>query len=91
MGHPVWPCKTGSYTVLINTQVRCGGQFNAVLCDNGTVYTWGKGDHHRLGHGSEEHSPHPRVVEALLGKKVTDLAVGICHSAVCTGWQFNRL
>ena len=67
-----------------NEQVRCGGQFNAVLCDNGTVYTWGKGDHHRLGHGSEEHSPHPRVVEALLGKRVTDVAVGICHSAVCT-------
>ena len=57
-----------------------------MLCDNGTVYTWGKGGHHRLGHGgaSEEHSPHPRAVEALLGKRVSDIAVGICHAAART-------
>ena len=67
--------------------MRCGGQFSAVLCDNGTLYTWGKGDHHRLGHGAgagEEHARHPRAVEALLGRRVTDVAVGICHAVVCT-------
>ena len=35
--------------------VECGGQFSAVVCRNGAVYTWGKGDHCRLGHDTEEH------------------------------------
>ena len=34
--------------------------------------------------GTEEHARHPRAVEALLGKRVTDVAVGICHAVVCT-------
>ncbi len=68
-------------------KVRCGGQFSVAVCANGAVYTWGKGDHHRLGHGaasSDEHVRYPRVIEHLLGRRVTDVAVGISHAIALT-------
>ena len=36
-------------------QVYCGAQSSFALTKSGAVYSWGKGDLHRLGHGSEEH------------------------------------
>ena len=44
-----------------------GAQFTAALTDSGAVYTWGKGDTFRLGHGTEEHARYPLRVEALAG------------------------
>ena len=44
-----------------------GAQFTAALTDSGAVYTWGKGDTFRLGHGTEEHARYPLKVEALAG------------------------
>ncbi|XP_048506982.1 E3 ubiquitin-protein ligase HERC2 isoform X2 [Athalia rosae] len=60
-------------------KVFCGGQFSAALTAYGEVYTWGKGDAYRLGHGNEEHVRFPKLVEGLKGKKVKDLAVGNVH------------
>ena len=36
----------------------------------------GKGDYHRLGHGSDEHVRRPKKVAALQGKKVICIATG---------------
>ncbi|XP_014679819.1 PREDICTED: E3 ubiquitin-protein ligase HERC2-like [Priapulus caudatus] len=57
----------------------CGPQFSIALSITGEIYTWGKGDNHRLGHGSEEHVRYPHVVEALSGKKVVYVSVGSMH------------
>ena len=46
------------------------------LSASGVVYTWGKGDYHRLGHGTDEHVRIPMKVAALNGKKVIGIAVG---------------
>lgn len=35
---------------------------------SGQVYTWGKGDDYRLGHGNTESIKIPKLVEALNGK-----------------------
>lgn len=35
--------------------MECGSQFSVALTRSGAVYTWGKGDYHRLGHGTEDH------------------------------------
>ncbi|XP_042876756.1 E3 ubiquitin-protein ligase HERC2-like isoform X6 [Penaeus japonicus] len=65
-------------------RVFCGAQFSLALSKNGSLFTWGKGDNHRLGHNSEEHIRYPRQVKALAGKKVREVAVGCMHSVVLT-------
>lgn len=49
-------------------RVFCGAQFSVALTVDGEVYTWGKGDHYRLGHGSEEHLRYPKKMNGLKGE-----------------------
>ena len=42
----------------------------------GELYTWGKGRYGRLGHGDSEDQTKPKLVEALLGCRVIDVACG---------------
>jgi E3 ubiquitin-protein ligase HERC2 len=51
------------------TKVFCGAQFSLALTKSGALYSWGKGDGYRLGHGSEEHVRFPKLIQGLLGKK----------------------
>ena len=44
----------------------------------------GKGDYHRLGHGTDDHVRRPRRVSALQGKKIVDVACGSLHCVACT-------
>jgi len=44
----------------------------------------GKGDYHRLGHGSDDHVRRPKKVAALQGKKVVCIATGSLHCVACT-------
>ncbi|XP_071496413.1 E3 ubiquitin-protein ligase HERC2-like [Diadema antillarum] len=62
----------------------CGNHFSLALTKNGAIYTWGKGEGHRLGHGSEEHQRFPKMIEALRGKKVTDTVAAGCHTIAIT-------
>ena len=66
-------------------QIHCGEEFCLVVCDNGTVYTWGKSDNYRLGYSiPENHISYPKNVEALLGRRVIKAWVGHSHSIVLT-------
>ncbi|XP_017695564.1 PREDICTED: E3 ubiquitin-protein ligase HERC2-like, partial [Lepidothrix coronata] len=65
-------------------KVRCGSQFSIALTKDGQVYTWGKGDSQRLGHGTEEHVRYPKLLEGLKGKKVIDVAAGSTHCLALT-------
>lgn len=69
-------------------KVCCGSQFSVALTKDGQVYTWGKGDNQRLGHGTDEHVRYPKLLDCLQGgstahnvasssskKKKTDLFV----------------
>ena len=60
-------------------QIECGAQFSLALSRSGLVWTWGKGDYFRLGHGSDQHVRKPTVVECLRGKKIVHVAVGALH------------
>ncbi|KAG8235158.1 hypothetical protein J437_LFUL015198, partial [Ladona fulva] len=78
------------------TRIYCGAQFSVAITKSGAVYTWGKGDSHRLGHGpSEDHVRYPKLVEGLLGKNVKSVAVGSAHVLALTedgevyGWGRN--
>jgi E3 ubiquitin-protein ligase HERC2 len=65
-------------------KIFCGGQFAMALCRNGALYSWGQGDHFRLGHGTEEHARLPKFVEALLGKKIVHVAPGLSNVMIVT-------
>jgi len=65
-------------------KVRCGSQFSIALTKDGQVYSWGKGDSQRLGHGTEEHVRYPKLLEGLQGKKVIDVAAGSTHCLALT-------
>ena len=78
------PMKVESLAGLGAVKVECGSQFSVCLTRAGYVFTWGKGDYHRLGHGSDDHVRRPRKVAALQGRKVISIATGSLHCVACT-------
>ncbi len=65
-------------------EVACGAQFSVALTRAGQVWTWGKGDYFRLGHGSDAHVRKPQLVELLKTKKIVHIAVGALHCLAVT-------
>ena len=65
-------------------QIECGAQFSLALSKTGAVWTWGKGDYFRLGHGADQHVRKPTIVESLRGKKIIHVAVGALHCLAVT-------
>nr|CAB3252595.1 ZF(ZZ)-8 zinc finger protein [Phallusia mammillata] len=65
-------------------RIECGAQFSLALSKSGLVWTWGKGDYYRLGHGSDQHVRRPQVVETLRNMKIVDVAVGALHCLAVT-------
>ncbi|XP_033150467.1 LOW QUALITY PROTEIN: probable E3 ubiquitin-protein ligase HERC2 [Drosophila busckii] len=78
------PYKIESLAGLGVIKVECGSQFSVALTKSGAVYTWGKGDFHRLGHGSVDHVRRPKKVAALQGKKIISIATGSLHCVACS-------
>ncbi|VDD75186.1 unnamed protein product [Mesocestoides corti] len=59
--------------------IACGAQFSVALSCIGTVFTWGKADCYRLGHGDFTHVYIPAVVRALSSHRIVQVAVGALH------------
>ncbi|XP_058465564.1 probable E3 ubiquitin-protein ligase HERC2 [Malaya genurostris] len=78
------PMKIESLAGLGVVKVECGSQFSVALTRSGSVYTWGKGDYHRLGHGNTDHVRRPKKVAALQGKKIISIATGSLHCVACS-------
>lgn len=78
------PMKIESLAGLGVVKVECGSQFSVALTRSGSVYTWGKGDYHRLGHGTDDHVRRPRKIAALQGKKIISIATGSLHCVACS-------
>lgn len=76
--------KVDSLAGLGAVKVECGSQFSVALTRSGSVFTWGKGDYHRLGHGNDDHVRRPKKVAALQGKKIISIATGSLHCVACT-------
>lgn len=56
-------------------KVCCGSQFSVALTKDGQVYTWGKGDNQRLGHGTDEHVRYPKLLDSLQGQALTGVSL----------------
>lgn len=76
-------------------QIECGAQFSLALTKTGEIWTWGKGDYFRLGHGTDQHVRKPTPIQSLRGKKIIHVAVGALHCLAVTdsgqvfGWGDN--
>ena len=51
----------------------------AIILSKYDLYSRGKGDYFRLGHGTDAHVRKPQLVEGLKGKKIVHVAVGALH------------
>ena len=68
--------------------VEFDGQIYVKVCNIACAFFLhvfrGKGDYHRLGHGTDDHVRQPKRVTALQGKKVISVACGSLHCVACT-------
>jgi len=62
-------------------QIACGSGHTVVLTGEGEVYTWGRGDDGRLGHGDNGWKYVPRLTHSLTGQIVTHVTCGSYHTA----------
>lgn len=60
--------------------VDCGDDHVVALTEHGYMLTWGEGKDGRLGHGDELSRPQPRLLKALLHKRITQIACGGRHT-----------
>lgn len=56
--------------------IACGSTYSAAITASGDLYTWGRGNYGRLGHGGSEDHTVPNQVTALKGHRVIDMACG---------------
>ena len=66
-------------------QVACSDFHCAAITDSGSLFTWGRGQHGRLGHGVIEDEPAPRLVEGLVGSPVSIVSCGEYHTLAAFG------
>lgn len=64
--------------------VNSGGKHCLALTGEGEVYSWGEGEDGKLGHGNRHNCDRPKLIEALSGVGVVDIACGSAHSACIT-------
>lgn len=65
-------------------KVACGRLHTAILTSDGRVLTFGTGKFGQLGHGERSNEAAPKVVSALSGKRVVDIACGKEHTVAVT-------
>ena len=61
-----------------------GNNHTACITEDGSTYTWGLGMDGKLGHGNQNRYSSPQLVKELAGKKAKSVALGECHTLVCS-------
>ncbi|XP_038640071.1 RCC1 domain-containing protein 1 isoform X4 [Scyliorhinus canicula] len=61
-------------------KLALGTEHALLLSIDGTLHSWGSGRHGQLGHGGVEDEAEPRIVEALHGLAMAEVAAGSWHS-----------
>ena len=65
-------------------QIACGWYHTAAVSRNGDLFTWGRCDSGKLGHGDWNHRHSPTKVEIPGGETVIKVACGHQHTAAVT-------
>eukprot|EP00742_Colponemidia_sp_Colp-10_P007630 GILJ01008224.1.p1 GENE.GILJ01008224.1~~GILJ01008224.1.p1 ORF type:complete len:2318 (+),score=345.48 GILJ01008224.1:234-6956(+) len=61
-------------------QVSCNSTHTLAAMENGLVFSWGSGEHGKLGHGDVHNHFKPKLVEALGKRQAYCVAAGYDHS-----------
>jgi len=77
----VKPTLVQALEMIFLQQITCGWSHSVALTSKGEVFTWGNGDHGKLGHGSGKKVSTPHLVEKLIGQKVVRVASYNEHTA----------
>lgn len=77
----VKPTLVQSLDGVFISQITCGWSHSVALTNKGKVYTWGNGDHGKLGHGSGKKVAIPQMVEKLKDHRVVRVASYNEHTA----------
>ncbi|KYQ89671.1 putative protein serine/threonine kinase [Tieghemostelium lacteum] len=65
-------------------RLSCSTTRSAFVTRDGLLFTWGRGDHGRLGHGDTLMQSTPKQVMALHGHHIVDISSGGGHSMALT-------
>ncbi|XP_038640069.1 RCC1 domain-containing protein 1 isoform X2 [Scyliorhinus canicula] len=77
-------------------KLALGTEHALLLSIDGTLHSWGSGRHGQLGHGGVEDEAEPRIVEALHGLAMAEVAAGSWHSVSASAsgdlyvWGWNE-
>jgi alpha-tubulin suppressor-like RCC1 family protein len=85
------PKRVEALVGVIATMVSCGRNHTVVCTEDGHVYTFGEGFRGQLGHGDKENQSSPALVQALVGKHITQVQCGDCNTTALTssGYVFT--
>jgi len=61
--------------------VSCAEHHAAAVSETGVLFTWGRGQNGRLGHGGSNNELFPKVVESLGGHHVVQVSCGDFHTS----------
>lgn len=61
-------------------ELKSGKEHNIILTEQGSLYSFGKGNFGSLGLGGTIFSPGPRLIGKLSNKKIVSIACGMFHS-----------
>lgn len=64
--------------------IACGARHVVLLTKQGQVFSWGEESGGRLGHGVEDDVSHPKLIDALTGMNVEQVACGEYHTCAIT-------
>jgi len=78
------PKKVEAFSGQRVVAVSAGGNHSLALTADGAVWSWGRGDNGRLGHGDTQEQLQPKKVEALVGQRVVIVSTGWQHSLALT-------
>ncbi|XP_017786874.1 PREDICTED: probable E3 ubiquitin-protein ligase HERC1 isoform X2 [Nicrophorus vespilloides] len=83
---------TGPFQDKVIKTINAGYRHSAAITDDGFLYTWGEGDHGRLGHGDTDGRDIPTLVKDL--SDLGSVACGSAHTLVVsndgkTVWSFG--
>eukprot|EP00899_Mesostigma_viride_P005341 jgi/Mesvir1/14808/Mv05445-RA.3 len=77
-------------------KVACGGRHSLILSERGELFSFGWGLYGQTGHGCTDDSFEPRLVGALAGCPVADVAASVWHTVAATvdgavyAWGWNK-
>ena len=66
--------------------ISCGTNHSVGISENRMAYSWGWGEHGRLGHGDEERRVQPELIKHLseIGSDISNVSCGAAHTCVVT-------